>query len=272
MGDNWDDSDDDDWDKSDDDDDELDKRLGLKKLAVGGAVPAFDDEEDMAVKEKEAAAKASNSALKTKGKALADKKRLEAERKEELEVARKAMALEAEMEADMDDEERRARERERIEEDAKAQADDLFGGVDAMSSANGGPGGGGVGGKAMEAGDTVKMKDLKDHLKHARKVAQCMKGHGKVHLATAFLKELLQESKDVLDDDAITDLIKTMNVIKNEKVQESKRKVKGQAQKSKKKDKTVVAKAQKIQNELYGDSNQHDDYDEYGAQYEDDFF
>lgn len=267
MGDNWDDSDDD-WDKSDDDD-ELDKRLGLNKLSVNdAAAPAFDDEEDMAVKEKEAAAKASSAALKTKGKALADKKKREAEQKEELELARKAMEMEAEMEAGMDDEERRARERERIEEDARAQADDLFGGVDSISA----KGPGGDSGKAMEAGDTVKMKDLKDHLKHARKVAQCLKGHGKVHLACAFLKEVLQESKDVLDDDAITDLIKTMNIIKNEKVQAAKRKVKGQAQKSKKKDKTAEAKAKKIQNELYGDSNQYDDYDEIGEAYEDDFF
>ena len=48
MSDNWDDSDDD-WDK---DDDELDARLN--KLGIGdtnkaAAVPAFDDEEDLAV-------------------------------------------------------------------------------------------------------------------------------------------------------------------------------------------------------------------------------
>ena len=90
-------------------------------------------------------------------------------------------------------------------------------------------------------------------------------------MASAFIKEVLQECKDVLDDDAITDLIKTMNVIKNEKLVAAKRKVKGQAQKTKR-DKAAEAKAKQIQNELYGDSNKYDKYDEYGAQYEDDFF
>ena len=66
--------------------------------------------------------------------------------------------------------------------------------------------------------------------------------HGKVHLTTIFLKEVIQQSKDTLDDDAITDIIKTCNVIKNEKVQKAKRKVKGQAQKSKKADKAAKEK------------------------------
>jgi len=129
-----------------------------------------------------------------------------------------------------------------------------------------------VGGNAMGAGDTVKMKDLKDHLKHARKVGQCIRGHGKVHLCAAFLKEAIQECKDVLDDAAITEIIKTCNVIKNEKVAATKKKVKGQAQKSAKRDKAAEAKAKKLANELYGDSNQYDGYDEMGEQYEDDFF
>lgn len=88
-------------------------------------------------------------------------------------------------------------------------------------------------------------------------------------LSTIFIKELIQQSKDVLDDDAIADIIKTCNVIKNEKVQAAKRKVKGQAQKSKKVDKVAKAKAQKVQNEIFGDSNQYDEYDEMGADYED---
>uniref|UniRef100_A0A7S1ZA49 Eukaryotic translation initiation factor 3 30 kDa subunit n=1 Tax=Trieres chinensis TaxID=1514140 RepID=A0A7S1ZA49_TRICV len=265
MGDAWDDSDDD-WDQSDDED-ELDKKLGLM-TTKDDAPPAFDDEEDLAVTEKASVAKTTHQTLKVKGQKLADKKRAEEERKEEEELARKAMEMEAELEENMDDDERRRREQERIEEDAQAQADDLFGGVDApMGGAIAGPAG-----KAMQAGDTVKLKDLKDHLKHARKVAQCLKGHGKIHLATAFLKECMQESKDVLDDDAITDLIKTMNIIKNEKVQAAKRKVKGQAQKAAKRDKKAEAKAKKLQDELYGDSNQFDDYDEVGEAYEDAFF
>jgi len=86
------------------------------------------------------------------------------------------------------------------------------------------------------------------------------------------LKECISESKDVLDDDAITDIIKTCNVIKNEKLQASKKKVKGQAQKSKKKDKAAEKKAKKMQVELYGNNEDFDNYDEYGAEYEDAFF
>lgn len=96
--------------------------------------------------------------------------------------------------------------------------------------------------------------------------------HGKTHLAAIFIKEVIQQSKDVLDDIAISDIIKSCNVIKNEKVQQAKRKVKGQAQKSKKQDKIEKAKAKKMQDELFGDSNQYDEYDEYGESYEDAFF
>ncbi len=91
-------------------------------------------------------------------------------------------------------------------------------------------------------------------------------------MASAFLKECITESKNVLDDDAITDIIKTCNVIKNEKLAEAKKKVKGQAQKSKKKDKVAEKKAKQMAIELYGDNDQFDDYDEYGAEYEDAFF
>ena len=71
-----------------------------------------------------------------------------------------------------------------------------------------------------------------------------------------FLKELLQESRDVLDDDAITEIIKTCNVIKNEKVQAQKRKSKGQAQKSKKVDKAAEVKANQLQAEVFDPANQ----------------
>jgi translation initiation factor 3 subunit J len=97
-------------------------------------------------------------------------------------------------------------------------------------------------------------------------------GHKKIHLAAAFLKECIQESQDVLDDDTIADIIKTCNVIKNEKMAAAKRKVKGQAQKSKKKDKVAEKKAKQLAVDLYGDNDQYDGYDEYGADYEDAFF
>ena len=100
----------------------------------------------------------------------------------------------------------------------------------------------------------------------------CSQGHGKISLSTIFIKELIQQSKDVLDDDAITDIIKTCNVIKNEKVQAAKRKVKGQAQKSKKADKAAEAKARQIHDETFGDNDRYDDYDQMGAEFEDNFF
>lgn len=266
MADNWDDSDDD-WDKSDDED-ELDKRLGLTK--INDAAPTFnDDEEDLTLKEKQANERANRVQLKAKGSSLAEKNAADAAAKEELELARKAMAMEAEMEANMTPEERRQMERDREEADAQAMADDLFGGVDDQSMSKG-PGGGQ--GKAMMSGDKVVMKDLKDHLRHAKKVGECIQGHGKVNLAAAFLKEVIQQSKDVLDDDAITEIIKSCNVIKNEKVQQSKRKVKGQAQKSKKSDKTVKKKAMDINKDVFGDNDNYDQYDDIGGAYEDDFF
>lgn len=80
------------------------------------------------------------------------------------------MALEAEMEANMSPEEKRQLAREREEAEAKAMADDLFGGVDARTPSGGAAGGGG----AMMSGDKVVMKDLKDHLRHAKKVGECI--------------------------------------------------------------------------------------------------
>jgi len=166
MSDNWDESDDD-WDKSDD---ELDARLNLLKVTPGAA-PVFDDEEDLAVVEKERADKINAISLKTKGNALVAKKKAEENRKEEEEVARKAMILEAEMESKMTPQQIRELQNQRAEDADNALTDDLFGVVK-------GPGAGreiGAGGKVMDAGDAVKMADLKDHLKHARKVSQCLK-------------------------------------------------------------------------------------------------
>ena len=255
MADNWDDSDDD-WDV---DDDELDKKLNM--AGVGDSLPQFDDEEDLALKEKAAQEQADHAALKKKGNALAEKKRAEQERKDELEIARKAMELEALAEANMSPDELRALKQRQIEEADNALTDDLFGGADSKKAAV----------AAGAAGDKVVMNNIKDHLKHARKVAECLRGHGNIHYTAAFFKELIQQSKDVLDDDAVTEIIKSLNVIKNEKVQSAKRKVKGQAQKAKK-DKAAEAKARKIQIETFGDNDKYDDYDVIGEDYEDAFF
>ena len=73
-----------------------------------------------------------------------------------------------------------------------------------------------------------------------------------------------------MDADSIADIVKTCNVLKNEKVQAAKRKVKGQAQKAQaKRDKQKEKEVQKKQAELFGDSNQYDAYDQIGEDYED---
>lgn len=262
MADNWDDSDEDAWDASDD---ELEQRLNNLNVtdAPAAAAPAKfdDDEEDLAVKERAQEEARKQEALKAKGSALAKKKAEAEARKEEEEIARQVLAMEAEMEANMTPDERRKLERERIEQADNALTDDLFGGMPDGGAAN----------KVTSAGDKLVMKDLADHLKHARKVGTCVKGHGKPHLAIAFLKEVVTQCKDVIGDDEISDLIKTCNVIKNDKLLALKKKAKGQAQKAKK-DKAAEAKAKKLQQELYGESENYDEYDVYGEQYEDDFF
>lgn len=159
MSDNWDDSDDD-WNN---DDDELDARLN--KLGVNDA-PKFDDEEDLAVKDKEKKDKQVTVELKKKGNALMDKKRAEQDRKDEEEIARKTMELEAEMEANMTPDELRKMKRQQIEDSDNALTDDLFGGIDnkvVMKST------------AAQGSNVLVLKDLKDHLKHARKVATVIK-------------------------------------------------------------------------------------------------
>lgn len=158
MTDTWDDSDDE-WDV---DDDALDAKLGLSKPANN-----FDDEEDLALKEKAALEQAAKETLKKKGSALAAKRKEEEERKLEIEVARKELEYQAKLESKMSADELRKLERRRVEEADNALTDDLFGAVEKMT----------VGGKkaAQPAGDKVIMKDMKDHMKHARKVADCLK-------------------------------------------------------------------------------------------------
>lgn len=158
MTDNWDDSDDE-WDV---DDDALDAKLGLAKPADNN----FDDEEDLALKEKAVADTEAKDTLKKKGSAFAAKRKEDEDRKLEIEIARKELEYQAELEAKMSPDELRKLERRRVEEADHALTDDLFGAVDKMS----------IGGKEadQQAGDKVVMKDMKDHMKHARKVAECM--------------------------------------------------------------------------------------------------
>ena len=100
-----------------------------------------------------------------------------------------------------------------------------------------------------------------------------LQDHGKIYWTKALIDELIKESKDTLDPDALADIIKTCNVLKNDKMQAAKRKVKGQAQKAQaKRDKQKELEAQKKQAELFGDSDLYDEYDQMGQQYEDDFF
>lgn len=164
MADAWDESDDE-WEN---DDDDIDARLNKLNVASTKteAVPKFDDdEEDLAKIEKEREDQLRQVELKKKGNALNDKKQAELDRKEEEELARKAMELEAELEANMDPDELKKLKRQQIEDADNALTDDLFGAVDKHTQPV----------SAQAAGDKVVMKDLKDHLKHARKVATCMK-------------------------------------------------------------------------------------------------
>lgn len=158
MTDNWDDGSDDEWDV---DDDALDAKLGIKKD------DDFDDEEDLALKEKAEQDKANQESLKKKGSALAAKKQEEKDRNEEAEIARKAMELEAEFESKLSVGDRNVLERQRQEEGEMGLIDDAFGG---------GIPDGGVGSKGSQlVGDKIVLKDMKDHMKHARRVAEAMK-------------------------------------------------------------------------------------------------
>jgi len=255
MADAWDDGSDDDW-ENDDEEDDFNARLNSLNVTN----KQFEDEEDLAVKEKTVFAKQEHETFKKKGNALSAKKKAEQERLEAEEIARKTIALETEMESNMTADEQRAYRKKQMQETENALADDLFGDIDDEP-------------KKMEVvNDKLVLNDVKDHLKHAQKVSAALKHHGNIHFAAAFLKEVIQKSRDVLDDSAISEIIKTCNVIKNEKVQASKRKVKYQAQKSSKRDKAGEAKARKLQTDLYGDNDDYDDVDAYGADFEEGFF
>lgn len=158
----WDD--DDEWDVPSDDD-EIDKKLGLTKKTQA---PAFDDEEDLALKEKADAERAAQAELKKKGTALAARKKAEAEKEEELELARRAMELEAEAESNMTPDELKAFKRMQIEQADNALTEDMFGGV-------GNKAGPAAAASSSSVGDKLVMKDLPSHLKHARKVASALR-------------------------------------------------------------------------------------------------
>mmetsp|Transcript_13887 Transcript_13887/g.20497 ORF Transcript_13887/g.20497 Transcript_13887/m.20497 type:complete len:256 (+) Transcript_13887:91-858(+) len=255
MGDAWDDSDDD-WDNDDDDLDERLNSLGFDD----DKKKKFDEEEDLALKEKEKNAKLEHEQLKKKGSALVQKKKEEQERLEAEELARRTIELETEMEANMTPDQLRALQKQKMKETDDALGDDLFGDINADR------------GRKVETDDKLVLENLTDHLKHAKKVTAALKRNGNIHFAAAFVKEVIQGSKEVLDDNAISDIIKACNVIKNEKVQAAKKKVKYQANKSKKVDKVAEAKARKLQEELFGDNNDYDAHDEYGEDFEDAFF
>ena len=173
MADDWDD--DDEWDA---DDDEIHKKLGLTKST--DAKPAFDDEVDLAVQEKQQAEAAEHAKNKAKGTALAAKKKAEQDKKDQLEIARRAAELEALEEANMTPDELKLKERMRIEHADNQNISDLFGGIDDTKGK----------GTAAEtvSGDKLVLKDLPSHLKHARKVATAMRvGTTSVHVLGCLL-------------------------------------------------------------------------------------
>jgi translation initiation factor 3 subunit J len=160
MTDNWDDEDD--WDV---DDDALDAKLGIKKDS-GGDGPAnnFDDEEDLALQEKAAQDRADNVELKKKGSALAAKKKAEEELKEKEEIARRILEEESAMMSKLSVDEQKEYQRKREMENDIGLLDDSYDGRNSSTAVAG-----------QLAGDAVALKDMKDHLKHARKVAEAMK-------------------------------------------------------------------------------------------------
>jgi translation initiation factor 3 subunit J len=256
-----DDDDDDDWDV---DDDALDAKLGLKNATE--TIPVFENEEDLTLAEKSTAAAQNHEELRIKGNALFNKKLQEEQRKAELELARKVMELEVNIEQSLSPDEIRVLKQKQIEQADNSLTNDLFGAVDNVSRKGNGTA------TDTTSGDKLVFRDLMDHLRHAKKIGTAVRNCGNIHFARAFLKEVIQECAEVVDDDAITDIIKTCNVIKNDKVLAAKRKSKGQAQKSKKVDKVAEAKARKLQIETFGDNDEYDDIDQVGADYEDAFF
>lgn len=252
MPDAWDDSGDE-WD-ADSDDDQIASRLA--NLNTGPAKKAqVEEEEDLAVIEKAADEKREKALLRNKGIALAAKKAAAKAIKDEEEIMRKSL----EYEANMNEDERRLLQKQRGDEADFALVDELFGG-DGGNPADNRP----------DAGGALVLKNMKDHLLHAKAIGKCVREHGKAHLALALIREILTESKDVLDDDSLTDLGKSLNVIKNTKIAEKKKLEKKKAAAKPKKDKGADKKAKAA--ELFGDNDLYDDYDDYGAQYEDDFF
>ena len=197
--------DDDEWDV---DDGALDAQLG------GQPTPAStfeDEEEDLAVSDALKQAKIDSIKLAKKGNARLDKEEADKMRLLEEKAAKKALELEAEMEANMSVDERALMERKRIEDADMENTNDLFGGcapapdgdmsiVGMQPNHN----------TTAAAGDKVVLKDLKDHLKHAAKVGAAVKKHGKASLAMTFMKELLQECKDVMDEDGMAEVSERM--------------------------------------------------------------
>jgi translation initiation factor 3 subunit J len=117
------------------------------------------------LKEKAAQEKVDNVELKKKGSALAAKKKAEEEQKEKEEFARRILEEESAMMSKLSLDEQKEYLRKREMENDIGLLDDSYGGGRDSSAV----------GAAQHAGDTVALNDMKDHLKHARKVAEAMK-------------------------------------------------------------------------------------------------
>ncbi|GMH49159.1 hypothetical protein TrRE_jg8458 [Triparma retinervis] len=198
MADAWDEGSDDDWENAGDD-------IDLGGAAQPPAPPSFEDEEeDLAVKEKAEAERMASVQLKKKGNALQMKKDAEENRRIEEEAARKAMELEADMEANMTIDERKALERKRIEDADNALTEDLFGGMSDGGKKSAG---------AADNSAALVFKDLKDVLKHAKKVGAALRKAESNHLALTFFKEVISEGKGSIDEDSVGEIIKALNVL-----------------------------------------------------------
>jgi translation initiation factor 3 subunit J len=108
----------------------------------------------------------------------------------------------------------------RNEQAGRATANDLVGSVQGQA------GKGQVGAGVISSDNELVLKNLKDHLTHAKKVGVAIRSTGNSLFAHAFLKEVLCECKAVLDDRAVSGIIKTCIAIKNENAQSARRKSK----------------------------------------------
>ena len=247
----------------------------------------FSDEEDLAVTAAAALQQQQRASNVKKGNALKKRQEAEEARRNEEEMAKREIELENEAMSKLSVAERRVLEREKQAEGAMGFFDDDFDGEGSGAGSSDeegadGSGGGGGGGRrgqsssAAAAGGAalkVDLKTIKSTLQTAHMISGAVKGADSTsRMKSTLLKEIINILKDDIDEDGVSEIIKCCNVIKNDKQQASKTKQSAANKKKKKDDKLKQKKAKKIYQETFGDNDCYDGVDDYGAQYEDEYF